>query len=226
MVVLDATTGDTLWRIDRDEPSGWATPLVVPRPGVTQVVTNGKNRVRSYDLRDGSLLWQCGGQVSNVTPSPVATADTVFCMSGFRGSALFALPLGATGDLTSSTKIEWNKSRGTPYVPSPLLYQGRLYFNQSNDAILTCLEAATGEPVMDRVRLPGVQRIYASPVAADGRIYIAGRDGATLVMAQGREFDVLATNFLDEGADASPALAGDQLFLRTKSHLYCLSGGR
>ena len=223
IAAFDSRTGKTVWRIDRDEPSAWATPLVVERGGITQVITNGKNRVRSYDLQDGSLIWECGGQVSNVTPSPVATPETVLCMSGYRGSALAALPLNATGDLTGTSKIKWTLSRGTPYVPSPLLYDGLLYFNQSNNAILSCHEVESGNLVIDRTRLPAVSRLYASPVGADGRIYIADRDGTTLVIERGRELKVIATNRLDGGVDASPAVAGNQLFLRTKSNLYCLA---
>ncbi len=225
IVVMDALTGKTIWRQDRDEPSAWATPLVIERAGRTQVVTNGKIRVRSYDFGDGSLLWECGGQVSNVTPSPVATADTVFCMSGYRGSALLALPLEAKGDITESDQIKWSKSRGTPYVPSPLLYDGLLYFNQSNNAILSCVDAKSGKELIERTRMPEVQRLYGSPVGAAGRVYFAGRNGGTLVLERGDEFKVLATNKLDEGTDASPAIAGNQLFLRGRTHLYCLSSG-
>ena len=226
VVALDARSGKTVWQVDRDEPSAWATPLVVEHGGETQVITNGKNRVRSYNLKDGSLIWECGGQVSNVAPSPVATAETVFCMSGYRGSALFALPLHATGDLTDSAQIRWTKSRGTPYVPSPLLYKGWLYFNQSNNPILSCLDASTGETVIDRTRMPGIERIYASPVGASGRVYFIGRDGTTVVLERDRELRVLATNRLEERVDASPALVGNQIFLRGKSHLYCIASGR
>ena len=136
IVVVDARSGKTIWQADRDEPSGWSTPIVVPFGDTHQLVTNGKNRVRSYDLNDGTLLWQCGGQASNVTPSPVATSDTVYCMSGYRGSALYALPLDASGDITDSDSIKWTKDRAMPYVPSPLLYGDLLYYTQSNNAIL------------------------------------------------------------------------------------------
>ena len=223
IVVVDARTGETIWQADRDEPSGWSTPLVVSVDGKYQLVTNGKNRVRSYDLNDGTLLWQCGGQASNVTPSPVATSDTVYCMSGYRGSALYALPLDASGDITDSKAIKWSKDRATPYVPSPLLCYGLLYYTQSNNAILSCVRAATGDVLIDRQRLPGIRRLYSSPVAAAGRIYIAGRDGTTLVIRQGDEFWVFAENVLDEGTDASPAIVGDQLFIRGRSHLYCIA---
>jgi outer membrane protein assembly factor BamB len=223
ILVVDARTGETIWRADRDEPSGWSTPLVVEFRGTRQLVTNGKNRVRSYNLRNGELLWQCGGQASNITPSPVATSDTVYCMSGYRGSALYALPLNASGDITDSDTIKWTKNRATPYIPSPLLYDGLLYYTQSLSAILSCADAETGEVLIDRKRLSGIRNLYASPVAAAGRIYIAGRDGTTLVIRAGGEYQEIAENALNEGTDASPAIVGKQLFLRGKSHLYCIA---
>ncbi len=223
LMTLDARNGATVWRANRDEPSAWATPLIVEHQNKTQVITNASNRVRSYDLADGSILWECGGQVGNVTPSPVATQDTVFCMSGYRGSSLFALPLDSRGDISDSDHVTWSRDRGTPYVPSPLLLGGRLYFNQSNNPILSCVDAPTGRVVMSRTRLPAVRRLYASPVAAAGRLYLVGRDGAAVVIEPGGELKVLAINRLDEGCDASPALVGEQLFLRGSKHLYCLS---
>jgi outer membrane protein assembly factor BamB len=223
IIVLDARTGETVWQAERDEPSAWATPLVVESGGRARVITNATNRVRSYDLADGSLIWECGGQVGNVIPSPVTDGERVYCMSGYRGSALHALPLDAKGDITGSEAVVWSKNRGTPYVPSPLLYDGLLYFNQSNDAILSCLDAKTGETVIERTRMPGVRNVYASPVGAAGRVYFFGRDGGALVIRHGREFEVLAENRLDEGADASPAVVGDQILLRGPQHLYCIA---
>ena len=187
------------------------------------MIVNASNRVRSYDLTKGEVLWECGGQVGNVTPSPVANDKLVYCMSGYRGSALYALPFDQQGDLTDSDKIAWKASRGTPYVPSPLLYGNRLYFNQSNDGILTCLDAATGKTLIDRTRLPGLARVYASPVGAAGRVYLTSRSGATLVIKDSDTFEVLAENKLDDDFDASPAIVGKELFLRGKRNLYCLA---
>jgi outer membrane protein assembly factor BamB len=222
ITVLSAKTGDTIWRRERDEPSCWATPIVVQHEGVEQLITNAHNRVRSYNLANGDLIWECGGQVSNVTPSPVTDGVAVYCMSGYRGSAAMALPLDATRDITDSDQIIWSKTRGTPYVPSPILYDGFLYFNQSNDAILTCLDAKTGETLIERTRMPGLRGLYASPVGASGRVYFVGRNGVTLVLEKGPEFKVLATNKLAEPIDATPALVGTQIFLRSEKSLYCI----
>jgi outer membrane protein assembly factor BamB len=143
-------------------------------------------------------------------------------MSGYRGSAALAIPLDSTGDVTDSKKIAWRYGRGTPYVPSPLLYQGRLYFTQMNDALLTVLDARTGKALTDRQRLKGVSSFYASPVGAAGRVYFVGRDGSAVVLKAGDKPEVLAVNKLDDPIDASPAVVGKQMFLRGEGHLYCL----
>jgi outer membrane protein assembly factor BamB len=222
ILVLDARSGDLRWKVDRDEVSAWATPLVTESGGKTQVVTNASNRVRSYDLATGEVLWECGGQVSNVIPSPVRFGDLVCCMSGYKGSVAMAIPLDSTGDVTNGNRVAWRHDRDTPYVPSPLLYGDLLYFNKSNNAVLTCLDARTGKPVVEATRLPELSNIYASPVGAAERVYFVGRDGTTLVLQHGPRLEPLATNRLDDAIDASPAIAGKQLFLRGRKFLYCL----
>jgi outer membrane protein assembly factor BamB len=222
IVSLDAASGDDRWRRARDEPTTWSTPLIVEHGDRTQVIVNATNRVRSYDLDTGELLWQCGGQTVNAIPSPVVLGETVFCMSGYRGSALFALPLSAAGDVTGGEDIIWRREGGTPYVPSPLLYGERLYFTQGNTGGLTCLDARTGEVVFGPVRLPGISSLYGSPVGAAGRVYVVSRDGTAVVFNHADEFEVLAMNELDEEFDASPVAVGGQLLLRGERHLYCI----
>ena len=222
IVALDTATGEPQWRQDRNEPTGWTTPLVVTRDGRTQVIVNGTNRVRSYDLASGDLIWECGGQTTNAIPSPVADATTLYVMSGYRGAALFALPLAATGDITGTKSIRWTQDRGTPYVPSPILVDGRLYFTQANSNVLTCLDAQTGKTIFGPERIDGIANIYASPVSAAGRIYITGREGTTVIIKASRHYEPLATNILDEPVDASPVLVGKQLLLRSAEHLFCI----
>ncbi len=222
ILALNARTGNVVWEAQRDEISAWATPLILEYAGRTQVITSASKRVRSYDLQTGDLNWECGGQVTNVTPSPVPYKDHVICMSGYRGSIAMSLPLSARGDITDSPQIAWQFQRDTPYVPSPLLYDDLLYFNKLNTAIFTALDAATGEVRMETLRLPDIANVYASPVGAAGRIYVVARDGTTLVMKKGVTVEVLATNRLDDAIDASPAIAGSQMFLRGQNHLYCL----
>lgn len=221
ILAIDAQSGELLWEAKRDEISAWATPLITEFEGRTQVITNASRRVTSYDLKTGEIIWECGGQVTNVTPSPVRYENSVICMSGYQGSIAVSIPLSSKGDITGSDQVAWKFTRDTPYVPSPLLYGDIVYFNKLNSAIFTGLNAKSGQPVLETTRLPELSNIYASPVGAAGRIYVVGRDGTTLVLKQGATLDVLATNRLEDNIDASPALAGKQLFLRGKSHLYC-----
>lgn len=223
LICLDARTGETKWKTDRDEHTSWNTPLVVARGGRTQVVVNGTNRARSYDLATGKELWACGGMTVNAIPSAVADKSAIYLMSGYQGSLACAIVPDAAGDVTSTGKVLWKHGKGTPYVPSPLLAGDRLWFTQANEALLTTLDTKTGKPLIDRVRLPGLKSLYASPVAAAGRVYLVGREGTTLVLRQGDEVKILATNRLDDEIDASPALAGKDLFLRGEKYLYCIS---
>lgn len=220
---FDKKTGRELWKKSRDERTGWTTPRLVKVGGKAQVVINGTTAVRSYDLKTGDLIWQCAGQTANAIPSIVADPETVYVMSGFRGSAALAIRLGSSGDLSGSDAVRWKLGRGTPYVPSPLLYDGLLFFCQGNNGILSCVDASTGVPHYTQERLESIRGVYASPVGAAGRVYLAGREGTTLVLEKSKELKILATNPLDDPIDASPAVVGDELFLRGHHHLYCIS---
>jgi outer membrane protein assembly factor BamB len=222
---LDAKTGEVKWKTDRDEVTSWNTPLVVEHKGRTQVVVNATKKTRSYDPADGKLIWECGGQVVNCIPSPVAKDGVVYCVSGYKGSMAAAISLDAKGDVTGTDKVLWKYEKATPYVPSPLLLGDRLYFVQLNSALLTSLDVKTGKPAIDRERLPGLTELYASPAAAAGRIYITDRDGTTLVLKAGDALEVLATNRLGDPIDASPVIVGKQLFLRGEKYLYCIEEG-
>jgi outer membrane protein assembly factor BamB len=222
VVALNARTGKPRWKKERPEVTSWATPLVVEHGGKTQVIVSATEKVRSYDLANGKVLWECGGQTVNVIPSPVLRDDAVICVSGYKGAAALAIRLDSKGDVTGTDKVLWTYKRGTPYVPSPVLVGHRLYFTQLNDGLLSCLDARTGKVLLDRKRLPGLRSLYASPVAAAGRLYLVDRDGTTVVVKVGDKAEVLATNKLGEAVDASPAVAGKQLFLRGEKHLYCI----
>jgi outer membrane protein assembly factor BamB len=223
IAVFDKTSGRELWRQSRDEETSWATPLVVVLDGKPQVVTSATRRVRSYELATGKLRWECTGMTANVIPTPVAGEGLVYAISGFRGNLLLAIRPGASGDVTGTEAIAWSYKKNTPYVPSPLLYEGRLHFLSNNNAVLTTCEAKTGQVLIDAARLAEVQSVYASPVGAAGRVYFVGRNGVTAVLKSGDTLEVMATNRLEEKFDASPALVGRELFLRGKEHLYCLA---
>ena len=223
IVVLDATTGDEIWRKNRDEVTTWMTPLVVDVAGKQQVITSGTNRVRSYDLASGDLIWEDDGLTANVIPSPVAADGIVYLTSGHRGNALRAVRLSeAKGRITGTPAILWTYDQDTPYTPSSLLHDGYLYFLKSNNGILTCLDISTGQPAYSNQRLEGISSIYASPTASRDSIYLMGREGTALVVRHGPAFDVLSTNTLNDNFDASPVIVGDDIFLRGHQYLYCI----
>jgi outer membrane protein assembly factor BamB len=223
IVALDKNTGNELWRTPRDEDTTWATPLIVEHDGKTEVVTVGTKRIRTYDLATGKLLWEHDGLTANVIPTPVAKDGVVFTMSGFRGNELYAIKLGRSGDLTKTEAVVWSHDKSMPYVPSPLLYDDTLYFLSGNAAVISCFDAKTGKAIVEGQRISDVEGVYASPVGAGGRVYLVGRNGVTAVLKHGEKPDVLATNRLDDRFDASPAVAGNELFLRGRDHLYCIA---
>lgn len=224
IVALDAKTGDEKWRKSRDESTTWVTPLVVTDDGAPQVIVPASNRVRSYDLASGEVRWECGGLGANCVPTALTGFGLAIVMSGHRNEALLAIRYkGASGDLTDTDAVVWRLSSGTPYVPSPILYGDNLYLVQKNTNILSCYDAKTGEPRFERERLDRIDGIYSSLVAANGHIYVVGRNGTTCVLKDGGKFDIVATNALDDDFSASPAIVGSELFLRGKKHLYCIA---
>jgi outer membrane protein assembly factor BamB len=224
IVALDSRTGTERWRAARDEQTSWSTPYIVEVDGQRQVVVNATGKVRSYDLATGKVVWEVGGMTANAIPMPVSANGLLFVTSGFRGNALKAVRLaGARGDLTGTPAVVWSHDRDTPYVPSPLLYNGVLYFLKHNTGVLSALDAATGKVHYGPARLEGIEGVYASPVGAAGRIYIAGRNGATAVLSAGPELKVLALNRLEDGFEASPAIVGREIYLRGRRHLYALT---
>ena len=224
IVALDKHSGEEKWRQNRDEGTSWSTPLVITDADPVQVVTSATKRVRSYEFSSGKLLWECGGLGAGCVASPAASAGIVFAMSGHRDPALLAIRYaGASGDITGSDSVVWRLAAGTPYVPSPLLYGNTLYFAQRNDGILSCYNTQTGQPHYSRERLEEIKGIYASPVGADGRVYILGRNGVTYVLKHGPKFEVLAINKLNDRFTASPAVAGGEIYLRGHERLYCIA---
>lgn len=220
---FDKMTGDLLWKKARDEDTSYATPLPVTVDGKLQVIINATNFVHSYDVKTGEVIWQCSGQTQNVIPTPVVGLGMVYCTSGFRGSALQAIKLGRTGELTNTDAIAWQVNEATPYVPSPLLYDGRIYVCSVNQEIISCYDARTGKPHFVKQKMDEIKGIYASPTVAGGRIYFVGRNGVSYVLKPSDQFEVLAINTLEDKFDCSPAFVGDEMYLKGKQNLYCIA---
>jgi outer membrane protein assembly factor BamB len=223
ITALDKVTGKEIWRTDRQEIDSWGTPLVVEHGGRAQVIAAAMNKVISYDLETGKVVWQGPGLTMNPIPSSVYGDGLVFAVSGFRGNKLHAIKLDeAKDDITTSGAIKWSLSADTPYVPSPLLFDGVIYLLKGNTGILSAFDAKTGKPHYQLQRLEGVPNVFASPVGAKGRVYIPGQQGATIVLKAGPAYEVIATNTLDDGFDASPALVDNELYLRGAKFLYSI----
>jgi len=220
---LDTATGKQIWKVARNEVTSWATPIVVSHAGQAQVIISGTQRVRSYDLSSGRVLWECGGLSRNIVASPVSAKGMVFAASSYDTRALLAIRLdGARGDITGTKQVAWGRRRGTPYVPSPLLYKDTLYFLSHYQGILSRVRTISGEERTGPIRLNGIRNVYASPVAAADRVYITDRDGTTLVISHAESPTVLARNTLQDSFSASAALVGNELFLRGQKFLYCI----
>lgn len=224
LFVLDKRTGKTVWRTARDEPTCWATPLVVEHNGRKQIVMNGQNFARSYDFETGKELWRCGGQTQRPVASPVSAGNMVYVGSGFRGSYLGAFQLDGSGDIEGTKDVVWTINRDTPDIGSFLLSSGRLYFHKEKAGMLSCVDAATGESHYGPKRISELKSIYASPIAAAGHVYLTGRSGTTVVIKDSDEFEIVSTNSVGETVDATPAPVDNQLFIRGERHLFCIEG--
>ena len=221
VVAIDRRTGEEIWRQNRDEVSNWSTPRIFEHNGREQVVVNGE-MVRSYDLDSGKLLWQCGHQSEGAIPIPAFGHGLVFATSGYAKDTFHAIKLGQQGDLTDSEHVVWSLNRGTPYVPCPMLWGDEIYLLEDR-SFFSCLGAVDGEQHYLKHRLPGVLNFSASPVGAADRIYLLSEGGRTVVLARGPQLEVLAVNSLDEKFYASPAIVGNEIFLRGDKHLFCFS---
>jgi outer membrane protein assembly factor BamB len=221
LVALDARSGKEIWRKRRPgELTSWSTPLVREHDGRVQVIVAGSGRTRGYDIRDGEELWSLSGLGMNAIPTPIYDAGILYLASGKRDSPrMQAVDLrGARGDLDGTRAVLWTLDKDTPYVSTPLLYRGQLYFFKHVMSILTSVDAATGATrFSERLELGNV---FASPAAAAGRIYLLGRRGKTIVLAPGPRLQILAENQLDDGFDASPVIVGGDLYLRGRRFLY------
>ncbi len=224
VVALDKRTGEELWRTERPgEVTSWSTPLVVEHDGRTQVIISATGYTRGYDLATGEEIWRLSGMTVNTIPTPLHRDGTVYVASGYRGNMLQAIDLArAEGELDGTDAVLWQFERDTPYVASVLLYGEQLYFIKHLRNIFSSLDAASGEPHFTE-RLPGISNVYASPIGAAGRIYVFDRGGDAVVLEQGEELRVLAENTLDDGIDATPAIVGDDLYIRGRKFLYAIT---
>ncbi|MDI9373592.1 MAG: PQQ-binding-like beta-propeller repeat protein [Verrucomicrobiota bacterium] len=232
LAALDKQTGRTVWKTDRSvawndehEPGQMAregdhrkahgTPLIVTVAGKPLLLSAGAKAAYGYDPRTGRELWKVRYNDYSTAPRPVFDRGLAFFVTGLATKELWAVKTDGRGDITD-TGVAWKFNRRVGIYASPLLVDGLLY-TAAAENYLTCVNAATGESVWSE-RIPG--KYAASPIYADGRIYLFNQSGVTTVVKPGRAFEVLATNNLADGFMASPAVSGKAFYLRTKTHLY------
>ena len=220
---LSHRTGEELWRKSRSEDTSWSSPIVVEQITGPQVIVCGTNRVRGYDLESGRVVWECGGMSSNVVATPVYANGMLYVGSSYEKRVLMAMDIrGAEGDITDTSRVKWTRTRGTPYVPSMLLYENSLYFLSHYQNMLTRVDGPSGIDAPGVIRLGGLGNIYASPVAADGHLFVTDLDGTTAVLTHSDVPRIVSLNKIDEPVSASLAISGETLFIRGESHLYCI----
>lgn len=221
-------TGEEVWRVAREEPSTWSTPNILPAPTGDELIANGPT-IRAYDPRTGKPLWSLGPSSEVVVATPVIGDGLAFVTAGYPPvRPVFAVRPGQRGDLSlpkgerSSKAIAWSHARGGTYIPSPILYRGILY-TCNNNGILTTYRAETGEQLSMSRLSTTTASFSASPVAADGRLYIASEQGDVYVLRAGPEPELLAVHPMGETVMSTPAISNGLLVVRTLNHVFGLA---
>jgi outer membrane protein assembly factor BamB len=237
IAAFDKQTGKQVWRTNRDlggkgEPvqrSGWATPFVWRHPLRTEIVAVGPDEVLSYDLQ-GKELWRMSGMAATPVPTPFAYEGLLY-INGGRGRPLFALRPGAAGNIslkegeTANEYVVWSQPRGGTYLPSSVAYDGAVY-TLTETGILNRFDARTGKQSYKTRIDPAATNFTTSPWAYNGKLFCLSEEGQTFVMTTGEQFQLLHVNELDDMAQASPALVGERLLIRTEHRLYSIRRGK
>ena len=228
MIALNANTGQTVWKTDRDEIPSWGTPTIATTSKGEELIANASNFIRGYDPRTGKELWRLGRSSKITAPTPIFADDILVVVSG-RGPErpIFVVKAGARGDLTlpegktSSDAVMWSRTGRGSYMPTPLIYNGILYV-LANNGTFDAYNLKTGEEIY-RQRLATVGSGFsASPVASDGKLYLSNEDGEILVVAAGEKFNHIATNSIGELLMATPALSDGVMYVRSAASIFAI----
>ena len=222
IIALNSRSGETLWRTGRDELPSWGTPAVFPGKARAELVTNGSNFIRGYDPATGKELWRLGGSSKITAPTPIYSRNLIVVASGRRPEApIFVIRGGASGDITGSAQVAWQKQQRGPYISTPLIY-GKYLYALGNAGIFDCYDLASGDEIY-RQRIPHQGSGFsASPVASDGYIYLPSEDGDVFVVKAGPAFELMGKNAMDEPLMATPAIASGSMIVRTEHTLWAI----
>jgi outer membrane protein assembly factor BamB len=219
VAAFDLETGKQVWRTAHDEYPSWATPTIARGASRTEVVTNGGKYIRGFDPKTGRELWRLSDSLTQVkVPTPIVAGELVVVTGGYPpgGRPIYGIRLGASGEIAQNA-LAWRTDRGAPYTGTPLFYDGIIYACTDN-GILSAYEPKTGERIYQQRVGPGAG-FSASPIAADGRLYLTSEDGDIFVVKAGRAFELLATNHMGETLMATPAISGNMLIVKTQTQL-------
>ncbi len=227
LVAFDGKTGEELWRVDRAGKSSWSTPLIWRNKVRTELIACGSGGVTSYDPATGKVLWKLGGMPATFTASPTADEERLYfgTSSPTTTGNLLAVNSGAEGDITlpkdetSSRYVVWSTSGTGPGMCSPVVHDGLLYFTPTG--FLICRDAKTGEQIY-RQRLPQVKTMAASPLVVAGKLLLLDEDGNAFIVATGPKYELLGKHKVEGLFWSTPAVAGNELFLRGSNCLYCI----
>jgi outer membrane protein assembly factor BamB len=221
IAAFEARTGRQLWRTRREASVGWGAPIAIRAGDHDEIIVNGQNNVLAYAPEDGRELWRCRGTTYEVIPTPVVGYGMVFCASGRAGPTLAIRP-GGQNDVTRSHLV-WTNPRGSPFVPSPILYGEYLYMVNDMASIVTSIEATSGQTMWQgRLGAAAREGFSASPVAVDGKVFFTNDDGETFVLRAGSKFELMHVNRIGERTLASPALVDGRWYVRTEGHLIAI----
>jgi outer membrane protein assembly factor BamB len=226
IAAFNLKTGKQAWRVERDEITSWATPVIYQGKNRTELIANGGRYIRGYDPLTGKELWRFSDSNTQVKmQAPQISNDLIYVTGGYPpGRTMWVFRPGAVGDIslksgeTKNDYIAWSSTSGSPYTPTPLIY-GDLFYALADNGVLSAYEAGTGVRVYQQ-RLP--TSFSASPVAADGKLFLASEDGDVLVVKTGREFEVLAKNALGQPLMATPAITQGMLILRGENTIWAV----
>jgi outer membrane protein assembly factor BamB len=229
LTALNLKNGEMVWKTAREELPSWGTPAIYPGKDRVELVTNGSNFIRGYDPETGKELWRLGGSSKITAPTPVFSGELIVIASGRRPEMpIFVVRAGASGDITlkpnetANKYVAWSREKSGPYMPTPLIYQSHLYILR-NQGILACYELASGEEkYVERIPHQG-SGFSASPVAADGKIYLPSEDGDIFVVKAGPKFELLGRNALGQLLMSTPAISGGMMFVRAQYDLFAIS---
>jgi outer membrane protein assembly factor BamB len=227
LAALDVATGRPIWRTAREEIPSWATPAILEHNGRAELVTQATTFIRGYDPTNGKELWRLGGNSEITIPTPIIGPGFIIVTNGYRGvQPIYAIKPGASGDITlkddktANDFIAWSTNRGGPYIPTPVIYGDQLYV-LANNGVLAAYDVRTGRRIYQE-RLAGGGSFSASPVAGDGKLYLASEDGDIHVVKAGPQYELLGTNVAGQVIMATPAISNGVIFVRGLKEVFAV----